>query len=103
MKLIKKNIINGTWKFKPKITLGQLAQFAEELTKDELYEKLYIRQTAKNPTAYGISFIYRSNHSDKEWKEVFDEYIHTTSDKIRRQFGNDLIGWDLSSCMFIIK
>ena len=93
-------IIMGLWKFHEKIPQKDLFETATELAKDDRYISLYIRQVSKDQYAIGFSY----NVKDKEdQKKAFDDYKYETSDKLRRKFGNDLVGWDLSSSAIVIK
>lgn len=98
------NKIIGIWKFSYKITPETLKEVAEKWAKeDSRYEHLYVRQVSKDQ--FGIGFEYRAydeEDSDAQ-KKFYDDYFEKTTDKLKREFGNDLAGWDLSSRAYIIK
>lgn len=96
----RQNIITGIWKFRNIVPVEALFKFAKKLEEDKRYIQLYIRQTSK--TQNGICFMY--NVEDKKDSEKnLKEYLEETSDKLKREFGNDLAGWDISSSIIIIK
>ena len=65
-------------------------------------EHLYIRQVSKDQ--YGIGFEYRAYEgSDSESKKAYDDYFQSTTYKLKREFGNDLVGWDISSSSIVVK
>ena len=95
------NYVAGLWKFSDKISTEQLEEIAQKwAAEDQNYLQLYIRKCSKNQ--YGIGFTHKlPNEVPTEGQH--DEYFHKTSDYLKRQFGNDLVGWDLASPVWIIK
>lgn len=91
------NIISGQWKFKDIIKVSELLEVAKEWESDPNYIHLYVRRCSKDQ--YGLGFAYRYNGDKEEYKKFFDE----TSDKLKRRFGNDLAGWDISSHTKAVK
>lgn len=94
------NIISGLWKFSHKISEEKLIELAQEWSLNKKYIQLYIRKVSKDQN--GIGFMYDITDSDNH-KQEYDEYFDKTSDTLKRNFGNDLAGWDLSSSTIIIK
>lgn len=91
----------GLWKFSQKISKEELGEVAEQWAKeDSNYLQLYVRKVSKDQT--GIGFTYKLP-DDADTKQVHDEYLDRVSDKLKRQFGNDLAGWDMASPVWIIK
>ena len=81
----------GIWKFHERVGNKDLLEVADEWAKDEKYLQIYVRRVSKDQ--YGIGFVYDSDGS----KEAQDVYFDQASDWLKRKFGNDLVGWDLSS------
>jgi len=92
-----KNLIMGIWKFNQKVGNKDLLEIANEWAKDDKYVQLYIRKVSKDQ--YGIGFAYESDGT----KEAQESYNFTTSDFLKRKFGNDLAGWDIASPVQLIK
>lgn len=96
--------IIGIWKFADKISPETLAETAENwAAEDPRYEHLYIRKVSKDQ--HGIGFEYRAydgNDSENQ-KQAYSEYFDRMTDKLKREFGNDLVGWDISSSSIIVK
>lgn len=91
----------GLWKFSDKISTKDLGEVAEKwASEDSNYLQLYIRQVSKNQM--GIGFTYQLPE-DEDNKVSYDKYFDRTSDALKRKFGNDLAGWDLSSSVWVIK
>lgn len=96
--------IIGIWKFSGKISPETLAETAEKwATDDSRYEHLYVRKVSKDQ--HGIGFEYRAyeGSDSKDHEQTYNEYFEKTSDKLKREFGNDLAGWDLSSSSIVVK
>lgn len=89
--------IMGLWKFHERVGGRELIEVANELAKDENYIHLYIRKVSKNQN--GIGFTYASDGTD----EAYEAYFDKTSDSLKRKFGNDLVGWDVSNDAVTVK
>ncbi len=101
------NIVTGMWKFarcKPGGTRGiseveTIVNFALECRREpffgEGYLHLYVRETSKNQLAIGFQY-------DLHGRLTQEKFFHRVTDKIKRRFGNDFVGWDLSSSTWII-
>lgn len=90
-------LIMGLWKFIDHVGEKDLIEVANEWAEDQNYKLLYIRKTSKDQL--GIGFAYVSDGS----KEAYNDYFDRTSDGLKRKFGNDLVGWDISSRATVIK
>ena len=98
---MQKNYITGMWKFSDRVPQDTLEEVAKKwAAEDPKYLQLYIRKCSKDQ--YGIGFTY--DNSDKEPEGGQNkEYMDPVMDALKRQFGNDLVGWDISSPTWIIK
>lgn len=93
------NLVMGIWKFSDKIPVEDLVKLAQKWAKeDENYSQLYVRKVSKDQ--YGIGFTY--NPKGQDLKKAYDEYHYKVSDSLRRQFGNDLVGWDIATGPYVI-
>lgn len=92
-----KSLIMGLWKFHERVGEKDLIEVAKEWAEDEKYLQLYIRKVSKDQN--GIGFAYLSDGSREAHREYFDKY----SDGLKRKFGNDFAGWDISSTSTLIK
>lgn len=91
----------GIWKFSEKISVETLVELAQNWAKeDENYLQLYVRRVSKDQ--HGIGFTYNAK-GQEDLKKFHEDYLYRVSDVIRRQFGNDLAGWDIASSAYIIK
>ncbi len=93
-------LIMGLWKFRSKVTYAGLEELASQWATNPDYLQLYTRGGAKDQIVLG--FIYRAEPGADEIA-AYEEYFETTSDTLKRQFGNDLIGWDVSVIIKSIK
>jgi hypothetical protein len=89
--MTEKTYILGLWKFHERVGNKDLLEVANEWAADTKYFQLYIRKVSKDQL--GIGFAYESDGS----KEDYEQYFDTTTDILKRRFGNDLVGWDISS------
>ncbi len=96
----KQQIITGLWKFHERVSEEQLISVAKSLIQDPSYMQVYIRKASKDQN--GIGFMYDCSHSEN-YKKDYDIFFDENSDKLKREFGNDLVGWDISSSTIIIK
>ena len=87
----------GLWKFHERVGEKDLIEVANDWAKDERYLQVYIRKVSKDQM--GIGFAYKSDGT----KEAYDQYFDATTDYLKRKFGNDLVGWDISSISTLIK
>lgn len=96
-----KNWTMGLWKFSQNVSLQQLAEVANKwAVEDASYLQLYIRKVSKDQM--GIGFTYQLP-LDVPAKEAHDVYFEKTTDYLKRNFGNDLVGWDIASSVWVIK
>lgn len=86
------------WKFRDKIAPEELIKIAEKWRDEESrkYIDLHIRCCSKNQIGIGFKYV----RDDNETSEQFFERI---SDSLRRQFGNDFVGWDIAHSTWIIR
>ena len=94
------NYIIGLWKFSDKVSVRELVEVAKKWAADPKYLQLYVRQCSKDQ--YGIGFTYDYTHQESTEGQN-KEYMDPVMDSLKRQFGNDLVGWDVSSPAWIIK
>jgi hypothetical protein len=90
----------GIWKFSNKVTLQELEAVAMEWSKDENYLSVNVRKCSQDQ--YGIGFEYK-NPLGTDTPETLDQYRESTSDSLKKKFGNGLVGWDISSMYYKIK
>ena len=89
----------GYWKFKDDyVSLQELEKLAKEWAQDERYVSLHIRKTSSDQ--HGIGFTYSP---EENTQETHNQFIEEMSDSLRRQFGNGLAGWDISSGYLQVK
>jgi hypothetical protein len=91
------NLAMGLWKFHERVEYKSLMEIAEKWVEEEKYKLIYIRKVSKDQN--GIGFAYETDGSKEDEERYFDE----TSDFLKRNFGNDLVGWDIGYRPTIIK
>ncbi len=92
-----KSLLIGLWKFREGVPFESLIKMAEKWAQDENYLQVYIRKVSKDQN--GIGFVYTHDGT----KDYQDEYFDQTSDQLKREFGNGLVGWDIASTTNLIK
>ena len=98
---MEKNYITGLWKFSDRVSVEQLQEVAKKWgNEDPKYLNLYVRKCSKDQYAIGFSYDYSHQESTEKQNS---EYMNPVMDSLKRQFGNDLVGWDISSPTWIIK
>jgi hypothetical protein len=95
-----KNYIMGLWKFSDRVPMEQLIAVAEKALENPKYLQIYIRKCSKDQYAIGFTYDY-SHQEPKEGQNK--EYMDPVMDKLKREFGNDFVGWDIASPVWIIK
>jgi hypothetical protein len=85
----------GIWKFSDKAK-DEVEQLAREWAKEDKYIQLYIAHKEKGQMALG--FVYQVDSIDDH-----GDYFYNTSDVLKRRFGNDLLGWDVSTTDQLLK
>ena len=95
--MTEQTLIMGIWKFHERVGNKDLLKVANDWAKDDNYLQLYIRKVSKDQL--GIGFAFKSDGT----KEAHDKYFDQASDMLKRQFGNDLAGWDIASSSQPIK
>lgn len=101
MKKDSTNYIMGLWKFSDRVSVEQLQEVAKKwAAEDPKYLQLYIRKCSKDQ--YGIGFTYDYSYQESTEGQIA-EYMNPVMDSLKRQFGNDLVGWDIASPVWIIK
>lgn len=93
------NVVTGMWKFARGTDAETLVSFALECQREPValggYLHLYVRGASKDQLAIGFQYDLHGRFTQKQ-------FFHRMTDKIKRRFGNDFVGWDLSSPTWII-
>ncbi len=98
---MQKNYITGMWKFSDRVPLEKLEEVANKwAAEDPKYLQLYIRKCSKDQNAIG--FMYDFTHQEPTEGQN-QKYMDPVMDSLKKQFGNDLAGWDIGSPTQIIK
>ncbi len=89
----------GYIKFSDKrVSIKQLEEFAQELSKDSRFISIYIRKVSNDQ--HGIGFVTNVDTSaEKDSDLLFDEI----KDLAYRKFGTGVAGWDMASSYILIK
>jgi len=96
-----KQWIMGLWKFSDKISYKELNDVASKwAAEDPNYLQLYLRKVSKDQI--GIGFTYQIPEG-KNVTTAQEEYFDKASDYLKRNFGNDLVGWDMAATVQLIK
>lgn len=93
-------IVAGTFKFRdaPNIKNQVISFGCNWLTSDEEnIVHLYVREADKKQVALG--FTYRLPQGQTDHQPFFEKI----TDRLKRHFGNDYVGWDVSSPVAILR
>ncbi len=89
----------GEFKFRNQSQQALLTVAREWLQDEsETWTDLWLRETIRGH--FSICFMYNLGSDEKE---VFDKFVYKMTDQLKREFGNDLVAWDISSKMWVIK
>lgn len=100
------NVISGLFKFEITSTRHEddkvviLTNVANDWSAtDKKWQRLYVRKCSK--TQYGIGFEYLLEGTDYE--KDHKKFFHKMTDQLKREFGNDFVGWDMASPTWMIE
>lgn len=91
MSTFREGVVSGIWKFRDSLGASAICDIAKRLEEGETlgsYEHIFVRTCSKNQI--GVSFLYQLN--GEEYNKFFDRI----TDMLRRRFGNDFVGWDVT-------
>jgi hypothetical protein len=99
--------LHGVLKFSPNISVQKLIEVATDIKNaleknpDEAgkLKTLGIRQYAERPYRFSIFFAYEFDGTEATGKKL----VYRITDKLKRRFGNDFVGWDISTELWLIK
>ena len=100
-------VASGIWKFGEKVTPEQLVELAKKWAKadtnntNKRYIDLHVRKCSKNQHGIGFKYILCFDKDDSN-QEDYKEFFNQMTDKLKKGFGNDFAGWDVSSFTHII-
>lgn len=86
------DVVSGMWKFRDTVSEVELTLLAgswKEAEPDK-YLDLHIRKCSKDQI--GIGFQYVCGYNDQEHRKFFERM----TDELKRRFGNNFAGWDIS-------
>jgi len=95
------NYITCMCKFSDKVPQEQLVEVAKQWAEDPKYLQLYVRKCSKDQQ-YTIGFMYDFSHEEPNEGQN-KRFMDPVMNILKRQFGNDLVGWDVASPTWIIK
>ena len=93
------NILMGIWKFNNSISFNEILEVGDKWKGEPNFSYLYIRQVSKDQIGLGFTYIFDTFISEEGYSKFLDEH----TDILKRQFGNDFIGWDISKGATLIK
>lgn len=97
-------IISGLFKFDLKMsedeTVEHLIRVASKWALgDRRWQRLYVRKCSKTQYGIGFEYLLETDENEKARKDFF----YKMTDQLRRQFGNDFVGWDMANPTWFIK
>jgi hypothetical protein len=98
--VLREQIIAGIWKFKHEVPVSELEAVAKEWATNPKFTSLFIRKVSKDQ--YGICFMYDDRDAEDN-EPSYDAFFDSTTDQLKKKFGNSLCGWDVSSTIIPIK
>jgi len=99
-------VITGMWKFSGAVPVDQLAIIANHWLNGRdghQYVDIHIRQCSKDQHGIGFKYVLPPTLSGEKREREYKKFFHGMRDKLRRQFGKNFVGWDVSSNTLVIK
>ena len=97
------DVVSGLWKFDARLSPRSqevLLKIAIEWIEEEpdRYLQMYVRMCSKDQI--GIGFAYKLDGPD--YKKSKERFFHKVTDQLKRQFGNDFVGWDMACPTWLV-
>ncbi len=99
-------IASGMWKFSDHVPLYRLKAMARAWSigaNSERYIDVHIRKCSTNQYGIGFKYILPEPTSGGGWQREYKKFFHKITDQLKREYGNDFVGWDVSSSTCIVK
>jgi len=91
------DVMSGLWKFHNSVGVDELVKLAELWAIfNPNFLSLYVRKCSKDQI--GIGFTHSLGTFDSH-QDFFDR----VTDTLKREYGNNFVGWDLSQFTYVIK
>ena len=98
----------GKFMFQGNVPLGELMRVAQQWCASPhdgpRFQQLVVRMDSRGRPC--IEFIYEYAREDAEEqmrKTLYAKFVDRFTDQLRRSFGNDLVGWDISQSVMLVK
>lgn len=98
------HLVSGIWKFRtnilsptpvtPEVLVALTREWCREFPSQHL--EAHVRGCGKDQIGINVMIDLGPDVSLRE-------YVYRISDKLRRQFGNDFVGWDLSDSVWVVE
>lgn len=93
--IVNTSMVSGLWKF-AHIPFETLLDLAEEWKEAEVgYVDLHVRKCSKGQIAIGFKYLFEGDDHKG--------FFYKVTDQLKRKFGNDFIGYDVSSPTWLIQ
>ena len=91
------SMVSGGWRFEGKVGFEVLLDLAEEWKEAvrDRYVDLHVRKCNKGQIVIGFKYLFEGNDHKR--------FFHKVTDQLKRKFGNDFIGYDVSSPTWLIQ
>ncbi len=91
-----KKVVSGIWKFKDSVSPEVLCELAVGLrdANPGSYGQMFVRRCSRDQL--GICFIY------KLVDQSYDHFFDLLTDLLKKRFGNDFAGWDVTTDVWTI-
>ena len=98
-------IANGMWKFADSVPVDRLVAVARGWAmgvNGDRYTDLHVRQCSKDQNAIGFKYALRPDGTDGDWKRQNQKFFHRMKEQLENMFGDEFVGWDVTSSACII-
>jgi len=93
----RKDVVSGIWKFRETVSIKTLGEVVSNWIKHDGigYIDIHIRKCSRNQ--YGIVFQYLLTN------DSYESFFERTTDRLKLRFGNDFVGWDVTTSIWKIR
>ncbi len=90
----------GVWKFSDSISPQELLELGNRLLTQYPDRILRLQVRGCGDGQYGLDGVFKLK---REGEKSFKKFLHQARARLKEEFGNDLVGWDISSPVYVLK
>ncbi len=104
--LVRRDVAAGYFRFRGRISPERLTVYFQNIqeSRDYRYEQMFIRKSGRDENTLSFVCCYGpQGWPDEEARKAkYNEFYEFITDNLKRQFGNDFVGWDISGSIKVV-